>query len=225
LKKILCLFFILLASCTTPASPSSVTTNPPSVSIRPAFVYSQECPRVCWLGISPGVTTAEEALALLVSSDQIDQHSYVKHVGEIIVEWHTEQMGVLSTRVYMDIEDGIVKRLSFAFYGLAKIREFIELMGEPDEISIWKDQTVEANCCISYVVYYTSAKSSIFAYVPTIDDNGPNEVDSIDFLYLNLSPDDSDASDLLSDHKDLRQPWLGFGHLNEYLKNRPSPSE
>ncbi|MCJ7432489.1 MAG: hypothetical protein MUO77_03285, partial [Anaerolineales bacterium] len=91
---------------------------------------------MCWLGINPGVTTAEEALALLSSSSQIDQDSYVKHVGEIIVEWHTEQMGVNPIRVYLDIENGIVNGISFSFGIYVEIREFIDLIGEPDEISV-----------------------------------------------------------------------------------------
>jgi len=226
-KKIICLVFILLTSCVpAPASQPSVLASSSLDSVSSSFVYSEKCPYVCWLGISPGKTTAEEALKLLRSSDQIDQDSYIgKNETGLRVEWHTEQMGAHSTSVGMIFENGVVNKINFSFPSTVKIREFIDLIGMPDEISVEKDQTIEAACCIAYIVYYTSAKALMFAYAPVIDGNGPNEEDSINTLYLNMSADDPNGPQRLLDHKDLRQPWLGFRHLEEYLKNRPSSSE
>ena len=62
-------------------------------------------------------------------------------------------------------------------------------------------------------------------FVLIASENGPDPSDSIHDLYLNINPDDPNVPRWILDYKDLRQPWLGFGHLNEYLKNRPSPLE
>jgi len=227
MKRIIYLVFLFLTGCVQArVSPLPVRTSlPPSAPMTSAFTFTQECPHLCWLGINPGVTTAEEALALLASSSQIGKDSFEKNEAGIEVEWHTEQMVAHPTSVGIVLENGIVSRIIFSFPATVKMQEFIELMEEPDEISIWKDQTVEANCCISYVVYYLSVRALIFAYAPTIEGNGPNIVDSINILCLNTAPDDPNAPRQVVEHKDLRQPWLGFGHLEEYLlRTIPTPA-
>ena len=75
----------------------------------------------------------------------------------------------------------------------------------------------------TYVVYYV--KANTFIYTSVYGESGPDKDDAIEILYLNVSPDNSTAPEWVVKHKDLRQPWLGFGHLEEYLKNRPSPLE
>jgi hypothetical protein len=238
MKKIICLFFMLLTSCAqapaspspAPANPSPVPTSPPSIPVSSSFVYNQECPHVCWMGIDPGVTTVEEAKTIIYSSNQIVEGSDDEEdnpEGNKIgfgVDWHVKQMGALPTRVAMGFENGIVTTISFSFYGPIKIQEFIDLFGEPDEINIRKMQAPDARY-INYVLYYTSMDALIF--ITNYDESGANPNDPVDILYLNISPDDPVASDLINFMvgQDLRQPWLGFGHLEEYLKNRPSPEE
>jgi hypothetical protein len=57
----------------------------------------------------------------------------------------------------------------------------------------------------------------VFAF--TKDENGPYIEDSVDILYLNIDSGDLAVSNWLLTHKGLRQPWLGFGHADEYLKH------
>ena len=62
---------------------------------------------------------------MLSSSTQIDQDAYVDYGAEVKTEWHTELMGANSARVYTDIENGIVKRLSFTFPATVKIKNLL----------------------------------------------------------------------------------------------------
>ncbi len=224
MKKMVCLIFMVLTSCiSAPISSSPIPVNPIPISMKSSFTYNEECPHMCWLGVNPGATTIEDALALLSSSSQINQVSFEKNEARIEVEWHTEQMGVNPIRVYLDIENGVVNNMVFNFYIYVKAQEFIDLIGEPDEISIKQEQWVEG-VSTDYFLYYTSKKIVMFVLIAS--KNGPNSGDSIRNLYLNVGHDNPVVyGQFSSEHKNLRQPWLGFGHLEEYLKNRPSPDE
>jgi hypothetical protein len=183
-----------------------------------AFTYNQECPHICWLGINPGVTAAEDALVLLSSSSQIDQSSYIdKNETGVRVEWRTKQMGINPIRVGMVFENGIVNRINFSFGIYVKIQEFIGLMGQPDEISIREVKASDASY-IEYIVYYTSMNALIF--VSTSNETGPDIDDAVSVLYLNITPDEANPLSFMSG-QNLRQPWLGFGHLDEYLLRAP----
>jgi len=220
----MCLIFLFLTSCApATASPPPEYASPlPPIPMSSAFVYTKECPHVCWLGINPGVTTTEDALVLLTSSSQIDQSSYIDdNETGIRVEWHTKQMGVNPIRVGMVYENGIVNSINFYFGIYVKLQEFIDLIGQPDEISISKN-AAEMPRYMNYAVYYTSINALIF--VNTTDMTGPDIDDSVTILYLNITPDEATPLSFMSG-QNLRQPWLGFGHLEEYLKNRPSPNE
>jgi len=205
MKKItiVCLFFVLLASCAR-------------APVSPPFVYNQECPNVCWLGINPGITTSEEARTLLSSSNQIDQDSYIEDKNGVSVEWFTKQMGIEPARVGIVLDNGKVSGLNFLFPAGVPIQEFIDLLGEPDEISVRNVEAAEATY-IEFIVYFTSIKTVMLAN--TKGENGPSSEDWVVLLILNNKPDISNSPKWLLDHKDLRQPWLGFGHKDEDLKH------
>jgi len=228
MKRIMCLIFLFLISCApvpaslTPVtvSPTPAPTNPPSVPMSSVFTYNQKCPHVCWLGINPGVTTAEEARTILNSSSQIDQTSYISNGEGFRFVWNSRYP--LKNRVSIAVKNGIVQDIYIDFYTIVKIQEFIDLIGQPDEISIRKVQVPDARF-IDYILYYTSMNALIF--VSTNNETGPDIEDSVNFLNLNIAPDDPSLPMWISEQNEFRQPWLGFGHLEEYLKNRPSPSE
>lgn len=204
MKKAILLTILLLAGCYP--SPSE------------AFVYDKHCPHVCWFGINPGITTIDEARSLLRSSNQINQKSYSDDETGFSVEWRT---GQLPTRVGVYGENGIVKRISFGVSTFPlTVNGIINLLGEPEQISITWEQAPDDNCCISYVIYYPTQKSAI--WVMPGNHNGPDPNDRIG-LVLNIELDEADAPRWLSDSKDSFQPWLGYGHLAEYVPTREAP--
>ncbi len=204
----MCLFLALTTGCAS--TPASLP-----------FLYNQECPHVCWLGMNPGTTTAEEARTLLSSSHQIDQDSYIEDESGIRVEWSAKK-NAPSARVGIVIDNGIVTKINFLFTTSVKIQEFINVLGEPDQISIIKIEAAEGTY-FEYIIYYMAPK--VLIYVSPIGKNGPSSDDAVNILYLNIDLNDSNVPKWVLEHKDLRQPWLGFGHLEEYLKNRPAPSQ
>ena len=184
--------------------------------VNPSFVYNQKCPNVCWLGINPGVTTAEETKMLLSSSSQIDQGSYIEDKSGISVEWFNKQMDVNPAHVGIVLDNGVVSNVNFLFPSSVQIQEFIDLLGEPDEISVRKVEAAEVTY-IEYVIYFTSIKAVVLA--STKGDDDPSLEDWAELLILNNKPNISNAPNWLLKHKDFRQPWLGFGHKDEYLKH------
>ena len=63
---------------------------------------------------------------MLSSSTQINQDAYVDYGAEVKkIEWRTELMGANPACVYMDVENGIVKRLSFTFPATVKIKNLL----------------------------------------------------------------------------------------------------
>lgn len=198
----------------------SAVCSPASVS--PPFTYNQDCPHVCWLGIDPGQSSVEEARSLLRSSHEIDQESYLEDAYGLRVEWHDQEKETNPVRVGMVFEKGGVKYINFLFPTSVQVQEFIDLLGQPDEISIRKVEAAEETYH-EYVLYYPRSKTLLF--VMTNDEKGPSAEDYVKIAYLNMDKDASDGPEWLLEHTSLRQPWLGFGRSDEYLKHElPSPA-
>jgi hypothetical protein len=165
------------------------------------------------------MTKADEARRLLTASSQISRSSYIEDVGGFRLDWYWKQ-SKHPTRVGVEVENGTVSSLSFGFpASIMRLQDITDLFGVPDEFSIRRVEAADATY-LEYIVYYTSAKEVVFA--TTTNKNGSSASDSVDILYLNIDPDGTNVPTWLLRHRDLRQPWLGFGHLEDYLNNRPS---
>jgi hypothetical protein len=202
-RKLVCLFLSLLVGCAIPP------TTPP-------FVYNQDCPHICWLNINPGVATMEDVQKLLNGSKQI---SYLdKDDSGFRIKWHTKQMSERTADVYVGVvgENGIVSAVNLLFPGNITVKNFIDLLGEPDEISVIKD--VAEVIYIDYILYYRKANALIYA--TDWDLTGPKMTDPVSIVYLNLDLSSSNLPNWVIRHQNLRQPWLGFGKMNEYLLKR-----
>ncbi len=195
-----CLCLFLLVGCT-----STPVTSP--------FVYNEQCPHLCWLNINPGITTMDEAQELLSNSRQISD--IVKDEKGISIEWRNKQMGKGTTDAYVGIvgENRLVSTVNFLFSGNITVKNFIDLLGEPDEISVIKDITEVIY--VEYVLYYR--KANILIYATDWDLTGPKMSDPVGMVYLNLNLNSSDIPSWVIHHQNLRQPWLGFGKMDEYL--------
>ena len=138
-----------------------MSASPPLIPVSSSFTYNQECPHVCWLKINPGVTTVEETKTILNSSSQIDQTSYIEDDTGLRLEWYSDIRQSLPIRVGIVSENEVVQKLYFDFNTIVKIREFIDLMGEPDEISVKQELWVDG-VNTDYIIYYTSMSACIF---------------------------------------------------------------
>jgi hypothetical protein len=217
MKKIIFLLILLLTCCapapaTLPPTPawekshSAPTADwsgyQPSVE---AFQFNEKCPHLCWLGINPGVTTAEDAYKIVSTSAQVNRSSLEATDTGILVNWFTEKTRKLNSRVYVRLEKGVVSTISFQGMAPFVLKDLVTLIGEPDGINI--DMNIYGNIMeMPYGAYYYSKLILISA---DSADTGLNPNDPINTLVLNLTYDQK-----------IFRNWVGYGHLAEYFKGK-----
>jgi len=210
MRKIMILFLclFLLVGCTLSPAPFWKVIFPPSIS---GFDFGPKCPHGCWLGIIPGVTKIVEARAKLQAIPQIDNTSWHEEGNVITVDWNTRDF---PCDVDIIQKQDTVKNISFGVGTPYDVNDFISLLGEPDEIGIMSNQIPDnPGIQISYLIYYASRQFAI--EVIGGDLKGPNPDDNISMLILNV--DNDNVIPVFLNAWQHRQPWLGYGHLNDYL--------
>ncbi len=183
MKLLTCLLLFLLAGCQF-VVPSSDQVNkqatPPAMK---SFEYSAECPHVCWLGINPGVTTAENAKALLADSLQINQAFLQVSKNEIFAVWLAGENNTYPSNIDVQISAGIVQSISIGAMPFT-MNDFINLLGEPTEINIRLMHAADS-IYVEYEVYYS--KQRIDIQVSPASRSGPEPTDPISGLWLNTN--------------------------------------
>ena len=216
MKKIVFLLILLLASC-APARPTMPPTpmwenshSAPTAdwsTYRPsieAFQFGEQCPHLCWLGINPGVTTAEQAHTLLSASDQVNPTMEVMDTG-IVAKWYTDKAKKLEASVYVRFESGVVKSIAFTGMSPFTLKDFVALVGEPDGINI--DMNIYGDVMeMPYGAYYYSRDILLGS---ELADTGLHPNDPITTLILNVPY-----------NKDIFRAWVGYGHLTEYFEGK-----
>lgn len=206
MKKIfLGLFLLLLTSCQ-------------SLSPIESFDVSENCPHVCWLGINPGVTTETDTKAILNKSNQIKQRSIIEDEFGIQAEWYPANS--FPNRIGITIENGVAKQISISNVYPLTVGDLVSLFGEPDEIGISVILAADSTY-VDYAVFYSARQSAIFS--STINNNGPDPKDTIFILMLIDKLDLKNSPKWLVEKYDIRQPWLGFGHLKDYFPGQKIP--
>jgi hypothetical protein len=185
------------------------------------LAHDAACPTICWFGINPGVSTIKDVESILGSTNQITDVTDNPYSG-LSVKWQTGNPDYFSSRVEISFGNDIVDSISFSPYPL-RLGELIEKIGPPEEISLVQEPSPDGGIFTVYIAYFPSMNSLLRVDSPI--EIGPSEDDIIDLLIINIIPEDSSAPYWVTNHQAYRQPWLGFGHLEEYLKNRPMPLE
>jgi hypothetical protein len=207
MKRMMILFLLFFANSTVVHSCTGKEGNSP-IS---AFDVKDDCSRICWLGINPNVTSSDDARTLLRGSYQVDQNSFHRTETGMELVWLKNITKTSRSPVDVTFENNLVKSINIGSLRPLTISDFIDLLGEPDEIIISLIETPDAGTQVAYSIYYRSRKTII--YVSTGDWKGPNPIDYVDGITLN--------TDFIG--KDI-QPWLGFGHLKYYLPGRELPT-
>jgi hypothetical protein len=210
-KKILGFSAVLFALFLLSGCAGAPAENEPPIN---AFELSEKCPKVCWMGIQPGVTTQSETLRILESSGQIDQRSVEKRESRLLFPWFVDKNKNLYYTVGIDIENDVVSWLSFLLFKNISLRDFILAFGEPDEISIARKDAPD-DIYLYYILYYS--EKQIMIEVLTWDFSGPQANDFPRFLGINLEFDGDKLPKWKGEKYAERKPWLGYGHIEEYL--------
>lgn len=206
MKKIaLGLLLLLLTSCQS-SSPIE------------AFDVSENCPHVCWFGINPGVTTEADAKTILKRTNRKKKNSIIEDEFGIGAEWRP--VDSFPNSVGIMIENGFVRGISILNVYPLTVGDLVDLFGSPDEISININRVSDA-VYVDYVLFYLSRQSTIFA--STVNNNGPDPTDRVCILTLTDKFDLNDSPKWLVEKYQVRQPWLGFGHLQDYFPEQKLP--
>lgn len=206
MKNLFLLCLLILSGCQL--SDKRVVKYFSSINV---FSSGQQCPHICWLGINPGTTTVDRAEAIVRASNQIDQKWTQITDSDIFAVWYPGKPQTFPSNVGIQFEKGLVKSISFTKLPFT-LDEFIKLLGEPEKINI-NDVLVADAEFIAYKVYFPSQKVMIEFYPGS--PNGPDPNDTATGLLLNTEF----ISGITSGHGPGPgvQPWLGYGHLNDYL--------
>ncbi len=216
---------VTLSTAMPTASPTATSTATPTVTQTPTPVISptplsmetlrsylgidERCSHVCWSGINPGVTSADKARMIL---------------GTTQTEKYETTQGY-DTHISVYFEKDLVK--SIYFEGLADpihtLRNYIQLLGKPDEIrsAVWGVYHCDS---LAYLLYFSSRKTTL--EIINGGSNGPNPEDWVFEVALNVEYDDAvlqlRAGKVYDDKLSERQPWLGYGHFQDYLPGQAS---
>lgn len=182
-----------------------------------AFEISENCPYLCWKGISPGKTTYTEARQILQTSWDVDQRSFRSRNKDMYVGWFTERTQMRSAGVRILSENDVVQSITFSPVGPFRLDNFISLLGEPDFIRILHEETTHGTDLISYGVHFQKYCLSIWVMKGRVQ--GPHPQDFINSIRLRNEILCSPGFDEI----ELVQPWLGYGRLNEYLPGYDFP--
>ena len=219
MKKILFSFLILLIGCQSTPSSSVIYTLSPSpqagiVESVPAsistFQFNEQCPHGCWMGISPGISTLQDAKTVLSASDRIDPKWLQVSDTGISAIWYPDPIDSLPAHVPVHVgitfEDGLVKTISLGPLPF-RLKDLTNLIGEPDKISVTLMKGAEREF-IAYGVYFSIQKIRID--VDLGEWTGPDPRDYISGLFLNTEFN-------IASWQGIIQPWLGYGHIKDYL--------
>lgn len=185
-----------------------------------AFDLSEECPNVCWLRIQPNITLRDEAITILNSNSQVAQETLHIVESDLRFLWFTNNQTPHYSRIRVATDNSIVSSISFVNLYPITVGDFIMLFGEPDEISISLEVPPDA-IYINYILYFSDIQ--VMMDVVTSDFSGPKASDSPKFLGINLEFDGDELVAWRAEKYTSRQPWLGYGHIKDYLPGQKLP--
>jgi hypothetical protein len=117
-------------------------------------------------------------------------------------------------QVGIGTENDVVSALSFQLLKKISLGDLIAVFGEPSEISIADSDAPDA-IYLYYILYYPEIQ--VMIDVHNYDYSGPQANDFPLFLGINLEFDGDKLPNWQARKYADRQPWLGYGHIEEYL--------
>ena len=185
------------------------------------FEYSDECPNICWNSIHPGTTTANDAVEILKKSRYIDRQSVIwykppnKWVSETIsASWYTLDSKIWDCDVELAIENDVVQSIWFENLTPLTVDYVVTLIGAPEEISIVTIEPPDSDDYLLYYLYFSDPKVMVEARNRG-GSLGPQKTDVVRSFVLNFG--ENNLTQAEKKMYGIRQSWLGYGHLSEYL--------
>ncbi|MBK9927747.1 MAG: hypothetical protein IPP66_20945 [Anaerolineales bacterium] len=219
-KKIFLCVLLLLCSCTeslpTPQEDPALATQEyfekkseqHTSEFLSAFEFNERCKPACWFGVEPGVTTIDDAVALLAGNGKSGVRLSEIADQEIQAEWYVGKDRFLM-RVYIKAETNVVKSITLQQMCCIRVKYFIDLLGTPDGASADIHQAPGLTVT-NYFVYYLEKKTAL-----NIMDYDLQGLDQDAFIEAIFLADEFSVENI--------QPWIGYGYLKEYLPGQKLP--
>jgi hypothetical protein len=172
------LLLIVLTGCQL--TPHSIMEKNVVPSIY-GFDFSQNCPHGCWLGINPGITTADEAKSTIQASSQVDKQQFLEFPDGIIAGWYPKNSTNATCTVGLRFEKGVVDTLYVTNLDYT-VKDFVGILGQPDLIKINVQKGIVD--LMAYSIYFSSRK--VMIGVLTADLSGPAPSDTGLTVWLNV---------------------------------------
>lgn len=221
MKKLIVLLVFFLVGCAPMATPIPVITATPEPVTHPnldAFQTSDTCPNICWLGIHVGTTTRQQAIDIFTKSP--DNANMRLTPGSLEGEWITDKEKVFKAFVAIHFSNDIVDSIMLARLAPFTTGDFVKMLGEPSKMWIlWTDDRVGNGFRrTQYALYYPEQKIEVQAGYSGLDESdwgGPSPDSKMEWLRVGVPPQYEEK---------YLQPWLGYGHLEDYRKAPPIPA-
>lgn len=209
MKKLCSFLFVLLTGC----SPIQFESQQDYQYPIETFEYSEQCPKVCWLGIQPDVTTKEDVRKFLKTANNIENSS-IKWIEQgVSATWVENKGGPIWGKVSIRFEKDKVSSIDFNQLELLGVDDCVKMFGEPEEISIYLHQTPHELFYLTYYLYYSSPRVIIKSSTGS-DPVGPAPDNTVDTMTFYLEDNLGQMQQRIYDDAQL---WLGYGHLEDYL--------
>lgn len=168
-----------------------------------AFKPSETCPNICWMGIHPGTTSAGQAVTFLKNARDTKQ---LEIFGNTIFASNS------GFYVSLLVSKNTIETLHLTPVSL-KLGEMMSVLGEPKDVQLLSGCDISLRFrCLRYQIYYPSWNALLVIHPQ--DRTGPSPYDNVMSININI-PNEWGAPS---------QPWLGYGHADEYMQNVPLPS-
>ena len=229
-----------LAGCASP-NISSLFNNPTSTNISPDYnpwLHKQPCAPPCWEGITPGVTTAEEAEELLLKNplfSDAEVYIYQPSPQDSAVEgkWRGTDMGRVGANFDASASVHTIKWIGVRFPTDITIKDIVNAYGNPSHIMVSagnEGPDIDDQIYYSIQVYYIQLGFS-FAPKYGIEPSVPPSISPETTVgYVEFFPTSIDglSTAFRWDAERLKSeliPWQGTFDFDVYCKLRYAPDE
>ncbi len=172
-----------------------------------AFKPGENCPNLCWMGIHVGTTSAGQAVTLLKNAKNIEQ---VQLFGSSIqAVWLHHGIQESETSVSLQFSNGVIESMSLHAFEFFNVGDLLSVLGEPDSLNIHNDCGMDS--CTDYLFYYSTFDTTVKVWPGGTRGLAPT--DPVTEISVNMH----------KESPEYLQPWLGYGHLTDYLK-KPMPT-
>lgn len=210
--------------------PYSNNTQIPADSWQTRWLRSIPCKAPCWEGITPGITTMEEAAKLLKQNPLINPNSikitvdnYDKSVEDLAWKWITNVPGGTLYSIH-NSSQSVVKEID-PYYDPMELtlNNIIQLLGQPNYILADREKAAEGPPVYGVSILFTQQGFLINAN--NVPQTQPILEPNMLVKQPRFFPPQNNPGDLGKPYSTQSQVWQGFKDFNFYCRDADKPDK